>query len=138
MTRKVCNYLLLHPEDCEAPHGLDLSPGSRDSTKVHWLTEAFSRRGFDHTEPALVGYPLDGKVQLLSGTHRLEAAKRAGIRIPVMMRLRSEVEAAWGTEKWNSLINDIPVKDLELVEIPEGGEIPNLDDRVDPHNFQIV
>lgn len=23
-------YVLLHPDDCDAPHGLDLSPGSRD------------------------------------------------------------------------------------------------------------
>lgn len=50
-------YVLLHPDDCDPPHGLDLEPGSRDSLKVEGLTEAFARDGFDPTMPALVGYP---------------------------------------------------------------------------------
>lgn len=94
------HYVLLHPDDCEPPHGLDLEPGSRDSIKVERLTEAFARDGFDKTMPALVGYPLDGRVQLASGTHRHEAAKRAGIRLPVKLTLRSHVEAMWGTPAW--------------------------------------
>lgn len=55
-------YILLDPEDCDPdpPHGLDLTPGSRDSIKVDWLVEAFARDGFDPDEPALVGYPING------------------------------------------------------------------------------
>lgn len=48
-------YILLDPEDCDPPHGLYLTPGSRDSIKVDWLVEAFARDGFDPDEPALVG-----------------------------------------------------------------------------------
>lgn len=78
-------YLLLDPSDCDAPHGLDLDPGSRDSLKVENLAAAFVTSGFDSDKPALVGYPLGGRVQLLTGTHRLEAAKRAGIMLPVTL-----------------------------------------------------
>ena len=124
-------YVLLHPDDCDPPHGLDLEPGSRDSIKVEWLTEAFARDGFDPKMPALVGYPLDGRVQLASGTHRHEAAKRAGIRLPVKMTLRSHVEATWGTPAWQQLIEDLSVESLELAPVKEGGVPPGLDERVD-------
>lgn len=124
-------YVLLHPDDCDPPHGLDLEPGSRDSLKVEYLTECFARDGFDPKMPALVGYPLDGRVQLASGTHRHEAAKRAGIRLPVKLTLRSYVEATWGTPAWEELIADLSVESLELAPVPEGREPPGLDERVD-------
>lgn len=130
--RYATGYVLVHPDDCEPPHGLDLTPGSRDSLKVELLTEAFMKGGFDPNEPALAGYPLDGKVQLVKGTHRHEAAKRAGILLPVTMILRSVIEAKWGTAQWNDLLEDIPVKDLESVLVKEGGEpAPSLEDRID-------
>jgi hypothetical protein len=81
--RKAKQYVYLHPDDCDPPHGLDLEYGSRDFIKVKMLTEAFLSNGFDENYPALVGYPINGKVQLLSGTHRHEAAKRAKIKLPV-------------------------------------------------------
>lgn len=119
----------LHPDDCDPPHGLNLSPGSRDSIKVAWLTEAFERNGFDKKYPALVGYPLEGRVQLLSGTHRHTAAKRAGILLPVTMFLRRYVEAYWGTDNWIRVLEDIAVEDLETM---EGVEtlVPGLSERV--------
>lgn len=131
MTRFARLYVLLHPDDCDPPHGLDLTDGSRDSLKVERLTEAFISNGFDPNEPALVGYPLNGRVQLATGTHRHEAAQRAGILLPVNMKLRSQVEAMWGTPEWAKLIEDIKVRDLELAPVPEGGEPPGLDERVD-------
>lgn len=74
----------------------------------------FAAEGFDSSKSALVGYPLDGRVQLLSGTHRHEAARRAGILLPVVLWLRSDVELAWGNlEDWLHLMEDIPVADLE-------------------------
>lgn len=75
-------FVWMHPIDLDPPHGLDLEPGSRDSLKVEALTEAFAKDGFDRDEPALVGYPLNGRIQLATGTHRHEAASRAGIRLP--------------------------------------------------------
>lgn len=124
------HYVLLDPSDCDPPHGLDLEPGSRDSIKVEFLTNCFLKDGFDPDQPALVGYPRDGRIQLLSGTHRHEAAKRANIKLPVTLKLRSIVEAAWGTPAWDELIQDIPVKDLEhspVINAPP----PGLDERVD-------
>lgn len=123
-------YILVNPSDCDPPHGLDLSPGSRDSIKVEFLTKCFASAGFDPNEPALVGYPREGRIQLLSGTHRHEAAKRAGIQLPVTIKLRSVVEAAWGTPLWDELIKDIPVKDLEYYPITDSVP-PGLDERVD-------
>lgn len=106
--------------DCEPPHSLDLTPGSRDSLKVERLTEAFARHGFDPNEPVLVGYPLDGRIQLLTGTHRHEAAKRAGIRLPVRLILRSVWSAGWGTPEAIDLARDIPLNQLECAEVKEG------------------
>ena len=61
-----------------------------------------------------MGYPNNGRVQLLSGTHRHEAAKRTGIRLPIMLWLRSSVEKCWGElEHWLKLMRDIPVAELE-------------------------
>ena len=131
MIRLARHYILAHPTDCEPPHGLDLSPGSRDSIKVDMLTEAFVRDGFDPKMPALVGYPLNGRIQLLTGTHRRESADRAGIMLPVTMKLRSVVEAAWGTAEWDQLILDIPVEDLELAPVQDPVPPPGLDERVD-------
>lgn len=131
MTRLARQYTLLHPDDCDPPHGLDMYPGSRDWWKVERLKQSFSQWGFDAGEPALVGYPRDGRIQLLSGTHRHLAAKQTGIMLPVTLKLRSVVEAAWGTDAWDELIKDIPVRDLELAPVKEGGIPPGLDERVD-------
>ncbi len=120
-------YVLLGAGDCDPPHGL----GIRDEAKVHRLYCAFAREGWDPNEPAAVGYALNGRVQLLTATHRHEASRRAGTNMPVRLHLRSVVEAAWGTPKWADLIEDVPVKDLEYIEIPEGREPPGLDERVD-------
>lgn len=130
MNRYSKRYILAHPEDCIAPHGLDLTEGGRDAIKVDHLYSCFTKDGFDPNEPALVGYPLNDKIQLLTGTHRHEAAKRANMMLPITIHLRSAVEAAWGTPAWDILIQDIPVKDLENV-IIERSEIAGLNERVD-------
>jgi hypothetical protein len=129
--RKARQYLLVAPEDCLAPHSLDLRPGSRDELKVQALVEMFARDGFDPSCSALVGYPSKGLIQLASGTHRLEAARRAGIRLPVTLMLRSDIEALWGTPGWAAFIADIAVKNLELAPVPPAGAPPGLDERVD-------
>ena len=129
-SRKVKQYVLLHPDDCDPPHGLDLEPGSRDSLKVEYLVECFTKDGFSKKHAALVGYPLNGRIQLASGTHRHEAAKRANIFLPVTLMLRSYVEAKWGTENWAEFIKDIPVEDLELVDVVSDIP-PGLDERID-------
>ena len=131
MTRTARQYVLLHPDDCDPPHALDLTAEhTRDAVKVAWLEEQFARDGFDPKMPALVGYPLNGRVQLLSGTHRHEAARRASIRLPVRMVLRSDVEATWGTARWTETIRDVPVIELEDAEVHQGARPPDPDERV--------
>jgi hypothetical protein len=111
------------PEDCIPPHGLDMET-DHDFNKVAMLAEMFLKEGFDVTKPALVGYPIDGKIQLLSGTHRHRAALKIGMKLPVTLFIRSDVERVWGTELWESLIEDIAVQDLMEVEVTEGFKIP--------------
>lgn len=111
------------PRDCTAPHGLDMQT-ERDANKVEDLRQQFEERGFDINCSALVGYPLNGKIQLLSGTHRHLAAKQAGILLPVTLWLRSDVERMWGTELWDRVIEDIPVSDLTSILLSTGFSIP--------------
>lgn len=99
----------LHPNDCRPPHGLDLL-SQKTLLKIEYLVDRFVKNNFDSREPALVGYPLDGKIQLLSGTHRHFAAKRAEVLLPVTLWLRSDIEKAWGTDNWKEIMRDIPVE----------------------------
>lgn len=137
--RRARLFLLLHPDDCDPPHGLDLQPGGRDEAKVEHLAATFKRWGFSLDAPVLVGYPLDGRVQLLTGTHRHEAARRAGILLPVALRLRSDVEARWGTDRWPEVIADVSLRSLKNARLSSSSEAKTLVDslriRVDPRSF---
>lgn len=123
MQRRARFIIWAIPDDCIPPHGLDME-SSRDANKVSMLANAFQKDGFDLNMPALIGYPLDGKIQLLSGTHRHLAAKQAGIRLPVSLWLRSDIECLWGTEEWAKVLEDIPVKDLVNFEVKDGFSLP--------------
>lgn len=115
----------VHATDCDAPHGLN----EGDEPKVKMLEDHFRKHGFDKSKPALVGYPLDGRIQLLTGTHRHEAARRTGVKLPVTLFLRSYVEAYWGTNMWPKLVEDIPVTQLENMNPPPDIK-PGLAERV--------
>jgi hypothetical protein len=130
MTRYARQYVLLDASDCDPPHGLDLSPGSRDLVKVERLQAAFEKDGWDPNEPVAVGYPLNGRIQLANATHRHEASRRAGTKLPVHLMLRSRVEAIWGTPAWLEFLREVPVKHLEFAPIMNTPE-PGLDERVD-------
>lgn len=99
--------------DCDPPHGLDLTT-NHDADKVADLVKQFEEDGFDRAKPALVGYVKDGRVQLLSGTHRHMAAEVVGIELPVVLWLGSDIDEAWGDlMSWRKVIEDIPVAILE-------------------------
>lgn len=105
--------LWVHPSDCDPPHGLDME-AEHDRKKVKDLFDAFAAEGFNKKYPALVGYPNgEGRIQLLSGTHRHFAAVMAGILLPVTLWLRSDVEESWGMEEWARVMRDVPVEELE-------------------------
>ncbi len=112
-------FVWIDASDCDPPHGLDLS-SSHDAEKVDLLEKEFRKNGFNVEMPALVGYPLNDRIQLLSGTHRHLAAQRAGIKLPVTLWLRSDIEETWGTELWDKTLEDIPVRTLQSMEIKEG------------------
>jgi hypothetical protein len=107
------------PSDCNPPHSLDMD-SKHDYEKVAMLREAFDKNGFDKKKAALVGYPLDGKIQLMSGTHRHYAASQIGMKLPVTIWLRSDIEESWGTDEWNNKIADIPVCELETWQVKDG------------------
>lgn len=96
------------PEDCDPPHEV------RKFERIWPLAEAFKKQGFDKSKPALIGYVVDGRIQLLSGTHRHMAADLVGIKIPVTLWLGSDIQKSWGTlEEWKKVMADIPVAKLE-------------------------
>ncbi len=117
--RKAYCLMWVDPEDCTPPHSLDML-SEHDAVKVDELRVEFETNGFDKNQPALVGYPLNKHIQLLSGTHRHLAAKQAGIKLPVTLWLRSDIEATWGTELWDRTIEDISVKELEAYYVEYG------------------
>ncbi len=121
--RQVRSFVWVSPDDCEPPHGLDME-SERDFNKVEMLRKEFETNGFDLKMPALVGYPLEGRIQLLSGTHRHLAAKQAGILLPVTLWLRSDIEKMWGTDMWDNTIKDISVADLMTFMMEDGFKVP--------------
>ena len=113
MSDKINLIKWLGADDCEPPHGLDMG-SKHDADKVEMLEKQFTINGFDKRYPALIGYPLNGKIQLLSGTHRHAAACRSGAKLPVILWLKSDIEESWGElQKWAKVIQDIPVSRLE-------------------------
>lgn len=120
--RKARQFVWVDPDDCDPPHSLDMN-WPHDYEKVKYLIDFFRKEGFDTKKACLVGYPLNGRIQLLSGTHRHMAAKIAGVKIPVSLWLRDDVMRRWGTDEWLRLIQDIPVNELEQYPVLEGKQI---------------
>lgn len=89
----------LHPNECMPPHGV-----SHPNFIVD-LANKFAENGWNSEHPALVGYPWEGKVQLLSGTHRWFAATKAELeKIPVYVYPHALVEYVWGTDAWKVMM----------------------------------
>jgi hypothetical protein len=74
--------------------------------QVDILAQQFTEAGWSRSCPALVGYRWDGSIQLLSGSHRWEAAKRAGIKVPVVLVPFERIERAWGIDlaEWSAIM----------------------------------
>ena len=104
----------IYPHDLDPPHDLNLGHGSSDLDRCLALYQTFRVSGFDRSQPALVAYPCNRRIQLLSGTHRHQAALWAGLRLPVVFWLRSSIEEAFGNlDKWLHVMREIPVASLE-------------------------
>lgn len=97
------------PELCIPPHRVS------HPEKVGYFYKQFLYKGWGKGYPKLVGYPWQGRIQLLSGSHRWAAALRARMPIPVAVVPYEQVEEAWGNlELWQELMkkgdptNDLP------------------------------
>jgi hypothetical protein len=92
---------MLSPRSCIPPHGVS------HPEKVYELANKFILYGWGENQLPLIGYPLKGKIQLLSGTHRWNAAKLAKLElIPVLIRKRKQVENAVGDlDKWKVIMD---------------------------------
>lgn len=72
------------------------------------LTADMARVGWRMGAPACLGYDLNGRVQLISGSHRWEACRRLGRLMPVVVMPYAEVAALWGTDAWVSMVLNPP------------------------------
>jgi hypothetical protein len=70
------------------------------------LANEFAEKGWNLEKGPLIGYPgFEGNVQLLSGSHRYEAAKMAGLDIPVQLYSRQEIYDAYGDlSRWREIM----------------------------------
>lgn len=92
------------PRNCWPPHAVT------HPEKVEQLIIQFRAAGWDLSKEALVGYvTTDGKqyrIQLLSGSHRWEAAMECGMKIPVVIVSEERIENAWGDlDMWRTIMN---------------------------------
>lgn len=89
----------LHPQACTPPHAVGRPE------QVEELAHQFQTSGWDRSKPALIGYPWEGSVQLLSGSHRWAASVQAQLEaIPVVVVDFALVDRAWGTDEWAELM----------------------------------
>ncbi len=102
--------LWVRPEACQPPHVV-----AHLAFRDH-LVEEFQARGWDPGQQPLAGYPDGTGIQLLTGSHRWDAALRAGIRVPVLLYSREAVAAVWGdVVSWRALLDRMPpVQALEV------------------------
>jgi len=88
-----------HPSVCNPPHKVT------HPFYMRWLARQFEKSGWDTSCPALVGYDHDGKIQLLSGSHRWAAAAMTNTLLPVVVYDYQTVRNAWGdTDKWKAIM----------------------------------
>jgi len=91
-------YMTASPNDCDPPHKV-----ARPEQVID-LANSFVENGWDTTKPRLVAYPLNGRIQLLSGSHRWAAAQLADIEIPLAIVSYEVVKDTWGTDEWFQLM----------------------------------
>ena len=90
----------ISPGGCHPPHKVT------HPEKLKELIEAFRTTGWDMRNGTLVGYRWeDGRVQLITGSHRHAAAKEVGLAIPVKIVSYEAVWEAWGdVPRWLRLL----------------------------------
>jgi hypothetical protein len=94
------------PWECAPPHRIT------HPEKYYELREQFAKTNrWGADQPALLGYKFlpNEKIQLLSGSHRWQAALDGGLDfIPVAMVPYAYLVGIWGTDEWLDLIKNPP------------------------------
>lgn len=96
------NIVWIPPYQCAPPHKIT------HKDKFLELVEQFKIIGWNLKEPALIGYPFNRGVQLISGSHRWAAAMIANILIPVKIHEYEYIYEIWGKDGWLELIKNPP------------------------------
>lgn len=87
------------PMLCDPPHRIT------HHDKMCDLAYLFRIGGWDPEQPALIGYRNGERIQLVSGTHRWNAAVGVLKRIPVLM---IDAEKLWGSQEWIDFLKNPP------------------------------
>lgn len=89
---------------CDPPHRIT------HPEKYDELRSEFIARGWGDGCPALLGYSLDGRVQLVSGSQRWAAAHDAGLKqIPVVVVSYDDAREFWGSDQWIAWVQKPPM-----------------------------
>lgn len=88
--------------ECAPPHRVT------DWDKCYALRDGLKETGWRHDCPVLLGYPFEGTVQLISGSHRWAAARLLERSCPVWVLPYETVAELWGTEAWVELVAQPP------------------------------
>ena len=67
------------------------------------------KNGWDLNCPVLIGYELDGLVQLISGSHRYEACRYNKLKLPVIIYEYNYIESIFGSNLWIDLVSNPPL-----------------------------
>lgn len=90
----------IEPSLCDPPHKVT------HPEKFIDLCGAFCGEGWDINEPPLLGYPIDNKIQLISGSHRWAAALEANIKIPIIVYSYDWIYEIWGSDTWLHILEN--------------------------------
>lgn len=88
----------IDPKHCDPPHRIT------HPQQVEGLAHSIRRFGWDG--PPLTGYFDSDRVILLSGSHRFGAALSLGIRLPVKVYAKMQIDRVFGNvPEWKSVVN---------------------------------
>jgi ParB-like chromosome segregation protein Spo0J len=78
---------------CSPPHRIT------HEEKLRSLTQSMRQGGW--VGRPLIGYTAASGIQLISGSHRIVAAKDAGLAtVPVKVYTENYIKQIWGTDEW--------------------------------------
>lgn len=96
----MADFRWLDAAACDPPHRVT------HAEKFDAIAASLAASGWKPDEPVLLGYEREGRVQLITGSHRHAAAR--ALRLPLPVLIRHDVDALWGTDGWVRMIAQPP------------------------------